>query len=68
MDCNLTSLACKATPASPLVLPPSSLQLVANSEQILGSKYSRRLITMEKARAYDALAAELHYAALGPPR
>ncbi|GAB4813919.1 hypothetical protein N2152v2_000965 [Parachlorella kessleri] len=45
-----------------------ALELVADSEQILGSKYSRRLITMEKAHAYDPLAAQQHHAALGPPR
>jgi hypothetical protein len=42
--------------------------MVANSEQILGSKYSRRLVTLEKARPYDEQAAQQHHTALGPPR
>lgn len=35
------------------------LELLANSEQILTTRYSRRLITMRKARPYDADAAAL---------
>ena len=41
---------------------------MANSEQILTSRYSRRLVTMEKVAPYDAAAAAAHYEALGPPR
>ncbi|GLC40262.1 hypothetical protein PLESTB_001633100 [Pleodorina starrii] len=39
-----------------------ALELVANSEQILTTRYSRRLITMEKVRPYDAAAAASYYA------
>lgn len=48
--------------------PYSHAQLIANSEQILSGKYSRRLITMEKARPYDAEAAAAHHEAVGTPR
>ncbi|GIL78953.1 hypothetical protein Vretimale_203 [Volvox reticuliferus] len=44
-----------------------ALKLVANSEQILTSRYSRRLITMEKVRPYDAPAAAAYYAARPDP-
>ncbi len=36
------------------------LRLVANSEQVLSQRYSRRLITMEKVARYDAAAAADH--------
>ncbi|GFR46055.1 hypothetical protein Agub_g7525 [Astrephomene gubernaculifera] len=44
-----------------------ALQLVANSEQILTSRYSRRLITMEKVRPYDADAAAAYHASKPDP-
>ncbi|GLI63539.1 hypothetical protein VaNZ11_006528 [Volvox africanus] len=40
-----------------------ALKLVANSEQILTSRYSRRLITMEKVQPYDVATATAYYAA-----
>lgn len=43
------------------------MKLVSNCEQVLTTRYSRRLITMEKVAPYDAASAEAHYAALGPP-
>jgi hypothetical protein len=45
-----------------------ALALVANSEQILTSRYSRRLITMQKLGAYDSVAATAFHEAAGPPR
>lgn len=44
-----------------------TLQLVANSEQILTIRYSRRLITMEKVCKYDSEAAAAHHAAHPDP-
>jgi tRNA (guanine10-N2)-methyltransferase len=41
---------------------------LANCEQFLGGRYSRRLVVVRKERAYDAAAAAAHAAALGPPR
>ena len=45
-----------------------ALAMVANCEQLLSRKYSRRLVVMEKVAPYDAAAASAHYARLGPPR
>lgn len=42
-----------------------AFKLVANSEQILSSRYSRRLITMEKVAPYDEVAAQAHLKARG---
>lgn len=44
------------------------LCLVANCEQVLSTRYSRRLITMEKVRAYDAVEVAAFHEAAGPPR
>ncbi|EFJ46403.1 hypothetical protein VOLCADRAFT_62647 [Volvox carteri f. nagariensis] len=44
-----------------------ALELIANSEQILTTRYSRRLITMEKVRPYDAAAAAAYYASHPDP-
>jgi len=44
-----------------------SMEMVANCEQILGHKYSRRLVVMRKAMKYDAATAAAHLKALGPP-
>ena len=44
------------------------LRLVANCEQVLSTRYSRRLITMEKVRSYDAAEAAAFHEAAGPPR
>ena len=41
---------------------------MANCEQILTTRYSRRLITMRKARPYCAEAAAAYYERRGPPR
>ncbi|KAG2487107.1 hypothetical protein HYH03_014220 [Edaphochlamys debaryana] len=61
-------------PATPDTYDPATevpahpaLELVANSEQILTSRYSRRLVTMEKVRSYDAAAAAAFYAAHPDP-
>lgn len=35
--------------------------------QVLTARYSRRLITMEKVRKYNAEEAAQHHEALGPP-
>jgi tRNA (guanine10-N2)-methyltransferase len=53
---------------SELPTHPAMSAPLANCEQLLGGRYSRRLVAMRKERAYDAAAAEAHYAALGPPR
>lgn len=45
-----------------------ALEMVANCEQMLTSRYSRRLITMEKVRGYDAAAAAAHFKQRGPPK
>lgn len=45
-----------------------TLQLVANSEQILSTRYSRRLITMQKVRPYNADEAAAYYEQRGPPK
>ncbi|CAL8463394.1 g2928 [Coccomyxa elongata] len=45
-----------------------SLRLVANSEQVLNARYSRRLITMEKVLAYDREGAAAFHAEQGDPR
>lgn len=45
-----------------------ALTLVANCEQVLSTRYSRRLITMEKTAGYDTSAAEAYHTASGPPR
>eukprot|EP00891_Asterochloris_glomerata_P003993 jgi/Astpho2/3993/e_gw1.00063.101.1_t len=45
-----------------------ALALVSNCEQILGGRYSRRLITLEKTSCYDAAAAWQHHEHAGPPR
>ena len=42
------------------------LSLIANSEQPLTTRYSRRLITMEKTRSYDTELERLAFAAEGP--
>ena len=42
------------------------LSLIANSEQPLTTRYSRRLITMEKTRSYDTGLERLAFAAEGP--
>uniref|UniRef100_A0A1D2A5X4 tRNA (guanine(10)-N(2))-methyltransferase n=1 Tax=Auxenochlorella protothecoides TaxID=3075 RepID=A0A1D2A5X4_AUXPR len=44
-----------------------ALTLVANCEQVLSTRYSRRLITMEKTAGYDTSAAEAYHTASGPP-
>ncbi|GAX79848.1 hypothetical protein CEUSTIGMA_g7288.t1 [Chlamydomonas eustigma] len=44
-----------------------ALQLVYNVEQILTTRYSRRLIVMEKAEKYDAKKASDHHLSLGEP-
>ncbi|KAG2435965.1 hypothetical protein HYH02_011679 [Chlamydomonas schloesseri] len=44
-----------------------ALRLVANSEQILTMRYSRRLVTMEKVCPYDAAAAAAYHAARPDP-
>ncbi|KAI3434388.1 hypothetical protein D9Q98_002466 [Chlorella vulgaris] len=44
-----------------------ALQLVANCEQLLSSRYSRRLIIMQKVQRYDAAEAEAYFEARGPP-
>ncbi|KXZ47218.1 hypothetical protein GPECTOR_37g224 [Gonium pectorale] len=44
-----------------------ALRLVANSEQILTTRYSRRLVTMEKIAPYDAAAAAAAHAARPDP-
>lgn len=45
-----------------------ALQLVSNSEQVLSTRYSRRLITMEKVRQYNAAEAAAFHQAAGSPR
>ena len=45
-----------------------ALTLVANCEQVLSTRYSRRLITMEKVQPYCPKAASAHHAATGVPR
>lgn len=42
--------------------------MVANCEQHLTSRYSRRLVVMRKARRYDADAAAAYYEQKGPPK
>ncbi|KAG1669595.1 hypothetical protein FOA52_006368 [Chlamydomonas sp. UWO 241] len=42
-----------------------ALAFVANSLQLLNTRYCRRLVTMEKVRPYDAEAAAAHHAAVG---
>lgn len=44
------------------------LRLIANCEQVLSTRYSRRLITMEKVRPYNAAEAAAFHEAAGPPR
>uniref|UniRef100_A0A7S3VQJ9 tRNA (guanine(10)-N(2))-methyltransferase n=1 Tax=Dunaliella tertiolecta TaxID=3047 RepID=A0A7S3VQJ9_DUNTE len=44
-----------------------TLKLIYNSEQILTTRYSRRLITYEKLHAYDAAAAARHHEANPDP-
>jgi tRNA (guanine10-N2)-methyltransferase len=44
-----------------------SMELIANSEQILTSKYSRRLLTMKKVKTYDAILSEEHWNKVGLP-
>ncbi|KAG2424414.1 hypothetical protein HXX76_014468 [Chlamydomonas incerta] len=44
-----------------------ALRLVANSEQMLTLRYSRRLVTMEKVCAYDPAAAAAYHAARPDP-
>lgn len=44
-----------------------AMEMVANCEQVLGTRYSRRLVVMRKVRRYDAQAAAAHFEALGPP-
>ncbi|KAJ9533440.1 hypothetical protein QJQ45_026477 [Haematococcus lacustris] len=44
-----------------------ALRLLHNSEQLLTSRYSRRLITMEKVAAFDADAEAAHYAEYPDP-
>lgn len=43
-----------------------ALKMVANSEQILTQRYSRRLITMQKVAEYDASAAKAHLDLIQP--
>ncbi|KAK9842023.1 hypothetical protein WJX81_004620 [Elliptochloris bilobata] len=43
------------------------LAVVANCEQVLSSRYSRRLITLQKVRAYDAAEAAAFHKSQGPP-
>jgi tRNA (guanine10-N2)-methyltransferase len=45
-----------------------ALRRVANCEQVLSGRYSRRLVAMVKVAPYDAASAAAHYARLGPPR
>lgn len=56
------------TQTLPPPLPSIHNQVVANCEQLLTSRYSRRLIIMQKVAAYDAAAAEAHFEARGPPK
>mmetsp|Transcript_40151 Transcript_40151/g.89077 ORF Transcript_40151/g.89077 Transcript_40151/m.89077 type:complete len:494 (+) Transcript_40151:82-1563(+) len=44
-----------------------ALTLIANTEQNLTRRYSRRLMTMQKVNKYDAAAAAAHHAACGDP-
>lgn len=44
-----------------------ALEQAANCEQVLSTRYSRRLITMEKVRPYCAKAAAAYHAATGIP-
>ncbi|KAK9831589.1 hypothetical protein WJX74_001554 [Apatococcus lobatus] len=43
-----------------------ALKMVANSEQILTQRYSRRLITMQKVAEYDSAAAKAHLDLIQP--
>lgn len=45
-----------------------ALGMVANCEQMLTTRYSRRLIVMEKIRAYDAAEAAAYFEQRGPPK
>lgn len=45
-----------------------AMEMQANCEQVLASRYSRRLIVMRKVRAYDAVAAAEYYEKVGPPK
>ena len=44
-----------------------AMATVANSEQVLQCRYSRRLVVMDKVAGYDADLAAAHHAARGPP-
>ena len=44
------------------------MEMQANCEQVLASRYSRRLIVMRKVRQYDATAAAEYYENIGPPK
>ena len=45
-----------------------AMEMQANCEQVLASRYSRRLIVMRKVRQYDATAAAEYYENIGPPK
>lgn len=44
-----------------------AMAVVANCEQKLAGRYSRRLVVMRKERPYDAAAEAAHYESIGPP-
>ncbi|KAI7836781.1 hypothetical protein COHA_009361 [Chlorella ohadii] len=44
------------------------LEVVYNCEQHLTTRYTRRLITMQKVKRYDAAEAQAFYEARGPPK
>lgn len=44
-----------------------ALEIVANCEQVLSSRYSRRLLVLRKTMRYDATAEQHHFEKLGPP-
>jgi hypothetical protein len=70
--CCMFRIICAFPPATaprllPLALAVAYTWLIHRSEQILTTRYSRRLITMEKVRQYDTDAAAAFYAAHPEP-
>lgn len=45
-----------------------ALDLIANCEQLLSGRYSRRLLVMKKMNKFDQLAEDTHYQTKGPPK